>query len=134
MKTSIALLAALLASPATGQFTDGHIFVTDYSTNQVFEIDPTDWSWQVFAGPGDGISGPSGLGFTTPTLRTHAQLLGEGAPGTDVAPGEVHRQRFDCRFDCSRRLCRGRAGGCRCWNGCHGALYTGPHRCDSGRD
>lgn len=67
MKTTFALLAVLLAlaSPAAGQPRDGHIFVTDYRGYEVLEVDPTDWSFTVFADSTDGIFAPSGLGFTS---------------------------------------------------------------------
>ena len=59
------LFATFLAAPAAAQFVDGHVFVTDWTTSQVYEADPNGWGWTVFADTNDGISGPSAVGFTS---------------------------------------------------------------------
>ena len=58
-------LLAAAASPASGQFVDGHIFVTDWTTDRIYEVDPVGWTYTAFADASDGISGPSGLGFSS---------------------------------------------------------------------
>ena len=63
--TAASLLFVLLLTPRLqSQFVDGHIYVTDWTTNSVFDVDPVTGNWIPFLTAADGISGPSAVGFT----------------------------------------------------------------------